>query len=206
MTENHLREEIAELGKSLYDRGLAHGSAGNISVKLADGNWLLTPTNSCLGRLDPAKISKLDGNGKLINPVEVEGKWYDSWDRKGNGVLTGYNYDPDYFSAGELNTMFNKDIFGNTNSKNSYYLDLSAALDLGEGYSLTPHVGRQMIKNTPVCSYNDLSVTLGKDLGNGLSASLMAVTTNAEKTCSSYVYKSTQLGASGVVAGIKYTF
>ena len=67
MTENLLREQIAELGKSLYDRGLAHGSAGNISVKLDDGNWLLTPTNSCLGRLDPAKISKLDGNGNLIN-------------------------------------------------------------------------------------------------------------------------------------------
>ena len=67
MTENLLREQIAELGKSLYDRGLAHGSAGNISAKLDDGNWLLTPTNSCLGRLDPAKISKLDGNGKLIN-------------------------------------------------------------------------------------------------------------------------------------------
>ncbi len=67
MTENQLREEIAELGKSLYDRGLAHGSAGNISVRLDDGNWLLTPTNSCLGRLDPAKISRLDGNGKLIN-------------------------------------------------------------------------------------------------------------------------------------------
>ena len=65
--ENLLREEIAELGKSLYDRGFAHGSAGNISVKLDDGNWLLTPTNSCLGRLDPSKISKLDGNGKLIN-------------------------------------------------------------------------------------------------------------------------------------------
>src|SRR3954468_22054296 len=67
MTENLIREEIAELGKSLFDRGLAHGSAGNISVKLSDGTWLLTPTNSCLGRLDPAKISKLDGNGKLIN-------------------------------------------------------------------------------------------------------------------------------------------
>jgi len=66
MTENLLREEIADLGKSLYDRGLAHGSAGNISAKLDDGNWLLTPTNSCLGRLDPAKISKLDGNGKLV--------------------------------------------------------------------------------------------------------------------------------------------
>ncbi len=66
MNENALRDQIAELGKSLYDRGLAHGSAGNISVKLADG-YLLTPTNSCLGRLDPAKISRLDGNGRLIS-------------------------------------------------------------------------------------------------------------------------------------------
>ena len=54
MNENQLREQMAELGKSLYDRGLAHGSAGNISVKLADG-YLLTPTNSCLGRLDPRR-------------------------------------------------------------------------------------------------------------------------------------------------------
>jgi ribulose-5-phosphate 4-epimerase/fuculose-1-phosphate aldolase len=66
MNEPLLREHIAELGKSLYDRGLAHGSAGNISVRLADG-YLVTPTNSCLGRLDPAKISRLDGNGKLVS-------------------------------------------------------------------------------------------------------------------------------------------
>ncbi len=66
MNENSIREQIAELGKSLYDRGLAHGSAGNISVKLTDG-YLLTPTNSCLGRLDPAKISRLDGNGQLVS-------------------------------------------------------------------------------------------------------------------------------------------
>jgi ribulose-5-phosphate 4-epimerase/fuculose-1-phosphate aldolase len=66
LNENQLRDQMAELGKSLYDRGLAHGSAGNISVKLADG-YLLTPTNSCLGRLDPARISRLDGNGKLVS-------------------------------------------------------------------------------------------------------------------------------------------
>lgn len=66
LNENTLREHMAALGKSLYDRGLAHGSAGNISVKLADG-YLLTPTNSCLGRLDPARISRLDGNGKLVS-------------------------------------------------------------------------------------------------------------------------------------------
>jgi ribulose-5-phosphate 4-epimerase/fuculose-1-phosphate aldolase len=65
MNENQLREHIALLGKSLYDRGVAHGSAGNISVKLADG-WLMTPTNSCMGRLDPAHISKLDLNGSLV--------------------------------------------------------------------------------------------------------------------------------------------
>ena len=65
MNENTLRDYIALTGKSLYDRGLAHGSAGNISVKLPDG-WLMTPTNSCLGRLDPARLSKLDLHGQLV--------------------------------------------------------------------------------------------------------------------------------------------
>ena len=64
--EQKLREHIALLGKSLYERGLAHGSAGNISAKLPDG-WLMTPTNSCLGRLDPARISKLDAGGNLLS-------------------------------------------------------------------------------------------------------------------------------------------
>jgi len=63
--ENTLREEIALLGQSLFERGLTHGSTGNISAKLADG-WLLTPTGSSLGRLDPARISKLDWSGKLL--------------------------------------------------------------------------------------------------------------------------------------------
>lgn len=66
MNENDHREQIARLGKSLYDRGLAHGSAGNISVKLSDG-WLMTPTNSCMGRLDPARISRLDASGRLLS-------------------------------------------------------------------------------------------------------------------------------------------
>ena len=66
MNEDALRGQIATLGKSLYDRGLAHGSAGNISVKLADG-WLMTPTNAWRGRLGPARISRLDANGKLLS-------------------------------------------------------------------------------------------------------------------------------------------
>jgi ribulose-5-phosphate 4-epimerase/fuculose-1-phosphate aldolase len=65
MNENQLREEITLLGRSMFERGLTHGSTGNISARLEDG-WLLTPTGSSLGRLDPARISKLDWNGRLL--------------------------------------------------------------------------------------------------------------------------------------------
>ena len=65
-TESQLREEICRTAKSIFDRGLTHGSTGNISAKLEDG-WLLTPTGSSLGTLDPAKLSKLDWNGNLIS-------------------------------------------------------------------------------------------------------------------------------------------
>jgi len=60
-----LREEICELGRSLFERALTHGSTGNISTRCTDG-WLLTPTGSNLGRLDPARLSKLDWSGKLM--------------------------------------------------------------------------------------------------------------------------------------------
>ena len=66
MNESKLREEICTLGKSMYDRGLTPGSSGNISVRTDDG-WLMTPTNSCLGRLDPAKLSKVDAKGNLLS-------------------------------------------------------------------------------------------------------------------------------------------
>lgn len=64
--EARLREEICLLGRSIFDRGLTHGSTGNISAKLDDG-WLLTPTGSNLGRLDPARLAKLDWDGKRLS-------------------------------------------------------------------------------------------------------------------------------------------
>lgn len=66
MSETKLREEIARIARSIFDRGLTHGSTGNISAKLDDG-WLLTPTGSSLGSLDPARISKLDWKGTLLS-------------------------------------------------------------------------------------------------------------------------------------------
>ena len=66
MSENSERDSICRLAKSLFDRGLTIGSSGNISVRLSDG-WLMTPTGSSMGNLDPNEISKLDVNGKLIS-------------------------------------------------------------------------------------------------------------------------------------------
>ncbi len=67
MNQSAVREQICLLGKSLFDRGFTVGSSGNISVRSDDGNWLMTPTNSCLGRLDPARLSLVDAQGKLLS-------------------------------------------------------------------------------------------------------------------------------------------
>jgi ribulose-5-phosphate 4-epimerase/fuculose-1-phosphate aldolase len=67
MTETKLREQICFYGKSLFERGLTPGSSGNISVRMPDGGWLVTPTNASLGFLDPARISRLDARGSLVS-------------------------------------------------------------------------------------------------------------------------------------------
>lgn len=63
--ENKLREEICDIGKLLYGRGYTVGSAGNISARLDDG-WLITPTDACLGRLDPTEIAKVNLAGEWV--------------------------------------------------------------------------------------------------------------------------------------------
>jgi len=66
MNENLAREEICRVGRSLFERGYAHATAGNISVRLDDG-YLITPTDACLGALDPARISKVDREGTHVS-------------------------------------------------------------------------------------------------------------------------------------------
>ncbi len=65
--ETRQRDAIVRVGKSIFDRGLTFGSTGNISVKLADGSILATPTNASLGDLDPARLSHLDADGKHLS-------------------------------------------------------------------------------------------------------------------------------------------
>ena len=64
--ESQAREDICRVGKSLFDRGYVHATAGNISVKLDDG-FLITPTDACMGFLDPARLAKLDANTEQIS-------------------------------------------------------------------------------------------------------------------------------------------
>jgi 3-dehydro-4-phosphotetronate decarboxylase len=66
MNETRARDEIARVGQSLFARGYVHSTAGNISVRLDDG-FLITPTDACLGFLDPARIAKVSLDGNLIS-------------------------------------------------------------------------------------------------------------------------------------------
>ena len=98
-------------------------------------------------------------------------------------------------------------LFGNVNSKNSHYLDLSATFDVA-GFSVVPHVGYQKVTNTANASYTDYSLTVAKDF-NGLVPSLAVVGTDADK--SFYVPGANAnsnkfLGKTAVVVGLKYNF
>jgi ribulose-5-phosphate 4-epimerase/fuculose-1-phosphate aldolase len=64
--EVRLRERIVVLGRSLFQRGLTAGSSGNLSALLPDGRWLITPTNACLGELDPARLALLSRAGEVL--------------------------------------------------------------------------------------------------------------------------------------------
>jgi len=96
---------------------------------------------------------------------------------------------------------------GNVQSSGSLYVDLSAAVDLGNALSLTPHIGRQTLPNQAgdLGNYTDLSLTLAKDFGNGWVASAMATHTNASRV----FYNDTNgryIGKSALMLGLKYNF
>jgi uncharacterized protein (TIGR02001 family) len=98
------------------------------------------------------------------------------------------------------------DTFGNPDSKNSYYLDLSAGFDLG-GWTVTPHIGYQRIEGpvSGVGSYTDYAITVSKDF-SGVLLSLALVGTDADKGFYSSPVNGKKLGKAGLVLGAKYSF
>ena len=96
--------------------------------------------------------------------------------------------------------------FGNGRSQYSGYLDLSATLDVGGGFSLVPHIGRQTIRSSaPSANYTDYALTLSKDIVPGVTLSVAAIGTNADQTVY-YTPDNKFLGKTTLVVGAKYSF
>ena len=116
------------------------------------------------------------------------------------GALT-YNVFTAKYSHAITNT------FANIDSKNSFYLDLSAALDVGGGFTLTPHVGYQKITGPlePLATYTDYSLAVAKDF-SGFVVSAAVVATNADKGFYASPANGKFLGRTGLVLGVKYNF
>ena len=134
------------------------------------------------------------------------------YDYSGNALKPSANTNELYGAAtmGPVTLKYSQstgNLFGFANSKGSSYVDLTATFDLGDGYSLVPHIGYQAVKGAGngIYSYTDTALTLGKDLGNGLAASAAIIGTNA-KTGSYVSPAGKQLGKSGLVVGLKYSF
>jgi uncharacterized protein (TIGR02001 family) len=165
-----------------------------------------------------------DAGGKANTEVDYYGGYkftvgdvgYDigflRYDYSGNALKPSANTNELYGAAtmGPVTLKYSQstgNLFGFANSKGSSYVDLTATFDLGDGYSLVPHIGYQAVKGAGngIYSYTDTALTLGKDLGNGLAASAAIIGTNA-KTGSYVSPAGKQLGKSGLVVGLKYSF
>jgi len=97
------------------------------------------------------------------------------------------------------------DFLGNLGTSGSDYLDLSAAFDLGNGLSLTPHIGHQRVKNISVANYTDYALTLAKDFGNGFSATVALIGSDAKKAFYTDI-NGKFIGNNTAVVGVKYTY
>jgi uncharacterized protein (TIGR02001 family) len=111
------------------------------------------------------------------------------------------------FTAKFSNSLTNT--FGNRNSKNSHYIDLSYTLDLGDGLTLVPHVGEQIIKNNTGLNYTDYALTLNKDInGLVLSAAVIGTTFKSRNGADAVLAGSGDKSLSGstLVLGLKKNF
>ncbi len=197
------------------------------------GTWASTISWIADNGNSPATVSAFGSKQSVNGPVELDVYGGYKFDLNGIAMDVGYlkyqylgnqlaqlgqangfvNANTDELYAAATFGMFTlKDsyslgnLFGTYNSKGSQYLDLSATVDLGNGYSFVPHVGRQVFANNAIYNYTDYSLTVNKDLGKGLSASVAAVGTNA--LTNSYTNNDANYfqGRKALVLGVKYAF
>ncbi len=174
-----------DTGSTNVEIDLYGGYKGEISKVLAydvGGLYYWYPSN---------KTASI-GGGSNANTFEIYGALtYGMFTAKYSHALTNL------FGAGGSG--------GAADTKGSGYLDLSAAIELSKGLTLTPHIGRQELRHYSAVSYNDYSVTVAYELGNGVSVSAGLVGTDADKTL--FVTPDNKFtGKNAIVLGAKFSF
>jgi len=175
MKENEIREQIVELARSLFNRGYTSGGSGNISVRLTDG-FLMTPTGSCMGRLDPDRISHLDNVGKLLNGDNPSKEWllhkevYDA--RPGCGAVV-HLHSPQAVAVSCLNNLNPAQVLP---PLTPYYVMRVGQLALLPYYppgdrALAQAVGRAAQHHGSILLAHHGSVVAGKDLEDAVYTS-----------------------------------
>ena len=213
--------------RGISQSGLKAALQGGADYSNPNGLYLGTWLSTIKWIKDAGKISGVDaGNtpaewdlyggykGEITKEVayDVGGLYYLYVNNKTGNIAGGANANTfELYGAltfGPVTAKYSHsltDTFGYGRSKNSGYLDITATFDLGQGFSLAPHVGHQTIKNTGAASYTDYALTVGKDFGNGFSLSAAAVGTDADKTV--YFRPDGRFtGKSALVVGAKYSF
>jgi uncharacterized protein (TIGR02001 family) len=128
----------------------------------------------------------------------------------GAGLVSNANTNEFYLGAtyGVVTAKYSRssgNFLGFLTSSGSSYLDLSANVDLGNGLTLTPHLGRQIVAKNGTFSYTDYALTLAKDMGNGLSLSAALIGSNADKVLYTDA-KGKVLSNNALVLGAKFSF
>jgi len=186
----------------------SHKSGAYVGVWGSNVNWVKDFAGATDGSLEVDLYGGYKGElaTDLSFDVGIIGYIYPS-----NNAATNANTTEIYaaLTYGVVTAKYSRSVtnfVANANSSGSQYLELAATFDLGNGFSVTPHIGRQMIPNqTTSGDYTDYSLTLGKDFGNGISASVSAVGTDAKDDFYK-VGSVANLGKSGLFAGLKYSF
>jgi uncharacterized protein (TIGR02001 family) len=186
----------------------SHKSGAYVGVWGSNVNWVKDFAGATDGSLEVDLYGGYKGElaMDLSFDVGIIGYIYPS-----NNAATNANTTEIYaaLTYGVVTAKYSRSVtnfVANANSSGSQYLEVAATFDLGNGFSVTPHIGRQMIPNqTTSGDYTDYSLTLGKDFGNGISASVSAVGTDAKDDFYK-VGSVANLGKSGLFAGLKYSF
>lgn len=187
----------------------AHKSGFYMGVWGSNVSWIKDYAGATDGSLE---VDLYGGYKGEINPGLAFDVGLIGYQYPGNNTTTNANTNEVYgaLTYGVVTAKYSRstgNFVANPGSSGSAYLEVAASFDLGGGFTLTPHVGRQTVPNVAndAGDYTDYSLTLGKDFGNGLTASVMAVGTNADKSFYTDPH-GRFLGKDALVAGLKYSF